>query len=110
MASTAASPACDAVACCPVVTVHVQGELDLATAPRIRECLYDALTLRPTHLVVDLAECPFFDAIGINLLLDVHRHAWRQQARLRLRGCSERHMRLLALMGLHDVFEIEESG
>lgn len=98
----------DQPCCCPVVEVRVQGELDLGTVPAMRERLLDALSLKPEQLVVDLAGCGFFDAIGINMLLDVHRQAWRQQSRLTLRGCSERHMRLFALMRLHEVFDVEE--
>ena len=91
---------------CPTVEVCVRGELDVATVPRMRERLHDALTLRPTHLYVDLTECGFLDACGILLLLDVHRQAWCQGATFVLRGCSPRHRRLLALMGLEDVFDL----
>jgi len=93
--------------CCPVIEVCVQGALDLATVARLSERLYDALSLKPSSLVIDLSQCPFFDAVGINLLVEVHRQAWRQQAAFTLRGCSPRHLRVLALMGLHGVFEVD---
>ena len=93
--------------CCQAVEIQVQGELDLSTVPRMRERLFEALSLRPDRLVVDLSDCTFFDAMGINMLLEVHRQSWRQHADFSLRGCSERHYRLLALMGLRNVFEIE---
>ncbi len=96
--------------CCPVIEVRVQGALDLASVARLSERLYDALSLKPSSLVVDLSQCPFFDAVGINLLVEVHRQAWRQQADFSLRGCSPRHLRVLALMGLHGVFEVDETG
>jgi anti-anti-sigma factor len=88
-----------------VVEVQVQGSLDLTTVERIRSQLLEALDLRPSSLVVDLSGCTFFDATGISMLLDVHRRVWRQHGTLELRGCSERHLRLLALMGLIDVFD-----
>jgi anti-anti-sigma factor len=95
---------------CPEVEVCIKGELDYATVPRTREQLHDALSLHPQRLVVDLAGCTFFDAMGINMLLEVHRQAWRQDAALTLRGCSQRHLRILALMGLHGVFDIDVDG
>jgi anti-anti-sigma factor len=70
--------------------------------------LVEALELKPSCLVVDLSGCSFFDATGISMLLDIHRRAWRQHAALVLRGCSDRHLRLLALMGLIDVFDTGE--
>jgi anti-anti-sigma factor len=95
---------------CPAVEVCITGELDYATVPRMREQLRDALSLRPQRLVVDLSRCTFFDAMGINMLLEVHRQAWRQDAGLTLQGCSPRHLRILALMGLHGVFDIDVDG
>src|SRR6476661_2322260 len=95
------------VACrCRVITVCVQGELDLVSVAATQERLHDALSLGPEALVVDLSACPFFDATGINMLLDVHRLARKQRAVLTLSGCSDRHLRLLALMGLRGVFDV----
>ncbi|MEO6205149.1 MAG: STAS domain-containing protein [Mycobacteriales bacterium] len=92
---------------CPVIEVNVQGELDVSVVPRLREQLIDALSLAPTRLVVDLSACTFFDVSGINLLLEVHRQIWQQDGRLTLRNAQPRHLRLLALMGLRDVFDLE---
>ncbi len=94
---------------CPVVEVRVVEPMDLLTVPALRERLMDALGLAPEHLVVDLSRCSFFDATGINMLLEVHRQAWRQSTRLVLHGCSQQHLRILALMGLLDVFDRGES-
>ncbi len=92
---------------CPVIEIKVQGELDMSVVPRLREQLLDALSLRPTQLIVDLSGCTFFDVSGINVLLDVHRQIWQQDGRLTLRNARTRHLRLLALMGLRDVFAFE---
>ncbi len=95
---------------CPVIEVNVQGELDMTVVPRLREQLADALSLQPTRLVVDLSACTSFDVSGINVLLDVHRQIWQQDGRLTLRNAQARHLRLLALMGLRDVFDLEGSS
>lgn len=100
----------DALAHCPVVLVRVEGGLDVSTVLSMRERLFDALSLSPERLVVDLADCPSFDAAAINMLLDVHCQAWRQHSRLTLRGCSDGHLRVLALMRLHEVFDIEDAA
>jgi anti-anti-sigma factor len=95
---------------CPTIQIQVQGEVDTSTIPRLRERLNDALTLQPVHLYVDLGECTFIGASGVSMLLDAHRKARRQQASLVLRSCGARHLRVLALMGLKDVFDIEGSA
>ena len=93
---------------CPSVEIHVVGDLDLAAAPRLRERLRDALTLRPVHLFVDLEECTFIDATGVAALLEAHRGARRQDASLVLRACGPHHLRIFALMGLRGVFDVED--
>jgi anti-anti-sigma factor len=91
----------------PVIEVLVDDELDIATLPRLRERLEDALSLRPARLVVDLRDCTFLDAQAMTVLLDVHRQAWRQGGLLTLRGCTPQCLRLLSLAGLLDVFDRE---
>jgi anti-anti-sigma factor len=91
----------------PVIEVIVDEELDIATLPRLRERLEDALSLRPARLVVDLRDCTFLDAQAMNVLLDIHRQAWREGGLLTLRGCSAQCLRLLSLAGLLGVFDME---
>lgn len=92
--------------CCRIVEVRVCGELDIAAAPRVQEKMRDALSLCPERLCVDLSPCTFLDAAGIRVLVDAHRLAWRQGTAFSLRGCTERHLRLIGLMGLDEVFDI----
>lgn len=92
---------------CPSIEIHIVGELDLAAAPRLRETLVDALSLKPARLFINLTECTFMDATGVAALLDAHRQARRQDGRLVLRGCGQAQQRILALMGLRGVFDVE---
>lgn len=100
--TTADDPSADTV-------VVVDTELDIATLPQLRERLEDALSTSPGRVVVDLTDCVFLDAQAMNVLLDVHRQAWRQGGRLTLRGCSTQCLRLLALAGLVGVFDLEDA-
>ena len=101
--TTSATPSAD-------VVVRVDTELDIATLPQLRERLELALSTSPARLVVDLTDCAFLDAQAMNVLLDVHREAWRQGSRLTLRGCSPQCLRLLALAGLVGVFDFEDAS
>ena len=54
--------------------LHVQGELDLASAPVLREALISALSANPaTHLVMDLTGVSFMDSTGIGVLAGAHK-------------------------------------
>ncbi|WP_306748086.1 STAS domain-containing protein [Saccharothrix yanglingensis] len=48
----------------------VTGEVDLATAPRLRALLAEQIRLEGPDLVVDLGEVHFFSAAGLNVLVD----------------------------------------
>ena len=52
-----------------VHVVAIQGELDISTAPRVREPLSEAAGDAARPLVVDLTECEFVDSTGLAALL-----------------------------------------
>ncbi len=79
-------------------TVHVAGELDIATAPRLRE----ALTHVHGSLVFDLAQLTFIDAIGIEELARSAR-----DDPLEIRAASPFVRRVLQLVDLEHVIPPE---
>jgi anti-anti-sigma factor len=50
------------------IAVEVRGEIDMATAERLRQVLTDTSHQRPTQLVVDLLYVTFIDSTGIGAL------------------------------------------
>ncbi|GGM75954.1 anti-sigma factor antagonist [Thermopolyspora flexuosa] len=53
--------------------VAVEGELDLFTAPHLREEVRDAIKKDGPTLVLDLSELSFMDSSGLSVLIE----AWR---------------------------------
>jgi anti-anti-sigma factor len=85
-----------------VVTVH--GEVDVATAPRLRTEIA-ALTLgRGQLLVVDLAGVTFCDSSGISALIAASNVAEAAGADVALAAVPARLSRTFALIGLGDFF------
>ncbi|OXM59856.1 STAS domain-containing protein [Amycolatopsis vastitatis] len=86
----------------PVVTVS--GEVDVATAPRLR-AEFGALTLeRGQLLVVDLAGVTFCDSSGISALIAARNLAEEAEAGVALAAVPDRLSRTFALIGLGDFF------
>jgi anti-sigma B factor antagonist len=56
----------------------VEGELDIATAPRMLAALNGAVADMSRPLVVDLSECVFMDSTGLALLINVRRRVVRR--------------------------------
>ena len=49
--------------------VRVAGELDMETAPRLRQCLAEVAARRPSSVCLDLRDLQFIDSTGLSLLV-----------------------------------------
>jgi anti-anti-sigma factor len=57
--------------------LSVEGELDVATAPRMIAALNEAFANLSFPLVVDLSKVDFMDSTGLALLMNAHRRVRR---------------------------------
>ncbi|HEY4276632.1 MAG TPA: STAS domain-containing protein [Conexibacter sp.] len=91
-----------------VVVIGVRGELDLFTAPELRDRLRDASDApeRAAHVVVDLSDCSFVDASGCQALLRAARLLAAQGRRLAIVNVSAGTARILNVMGLDELFPV----
>jgi anti-sigma B factor antagonist len=91
-----------------VLSVH--GELDLATAPALREALLPVLEHENRPVIVDLSEVPFMDSTGLQILVDTHQQLASQKRRFAIVYRQPGQVdRLLALVGLLDVLTVYRS-
>jgi anti-sigma B factor antagonist len=56
----------------------VEGEIDIATSPRLISVLNQAVAGSDSPLVVDLTKVDFMDSTGLALLLNAHRRVMRR--------------------------------
>jgi anti-anti-sigma factor len=82
-----------------VVLLHVAGELDLLTAPRLRESVARALAERPRLLILDLTDVRFLGSAGLSVLINAHENA-RSDTRLRVVAGAPAVLRPLDVTGL----------
>lgn len=73
---------------------------------RLAERLDEAVALRPTEVIVDVAGCETLGATAIALLVDAHRRIRRYGGRMWLRGARPRVRRLLGLSGVEHVLDL----
>jgi anti-anti-sigma factor len=79
--------------------LRVVGELDLATAPELREAI-DRVRQSSELLVLDLAAVEFIDVSGLRVLVTACREAQREGRRLVLTNVSDPVRRIVALARL----------
>lgn len=85
--------------------VSVQGELDLATAPRLKWMLMDAIDTGHHRLVVDLTEATFMDSMTLSVLVTVKR-TLGEEPRLAIVCTRENLLQIFEFAGLDGVFAI----
>ncbi|WP_449727642.1 STAS domain-containing protein [Cellulomonas avistercoris] len=89
--------------------VHVSGEIDVASADRLRERIAVLLADGRTDLVVDLTAVTFMDSTGLGLLVGTLKRVRIAGGRLELVVDSERLLKVFRITGLTQVFTIHGS-
>lgn len=82
-------------------TVSVFGELDQATAPKLRSALTEAFG-GGTAVLVDLSDCDFIDSTGLSLLVEAKRKLADDERRFGVCCPDDDVRRLLALTGIDE--------
>jgi anti-sigma B factor antagonist len=80
--------------------VSVYGELDVATAPDMREQLIELVNEGRAHLVLDLSGVDFLDSTGLGMIVSALKRARTHGGDLRLVSTESRITRLFEITGL----------
>ena len=86
--------------------VAVAGEVDVATAPRLRTETLAVLSEGHDRVVLDLEAVDFLDSTGLGVLIGVLRRINAAGGRLRVVCSTPRILDLFALTGLDRVFDL----
>ena len=89
--------------------VDVSGEIDVYTAPVLREQLANLVDSGRTDLVVDLTAVKFMDSTGLGVLVGVLKKVRGHDGRLQLVIDSERLLKVFRITALTQVFTIHET-
>jgi anti-sigma B factor antagonist len=91
------------------VVVAPVGDLDLATAPALREMLIELVAAGMVRVVVDLADVTFIDSSGLGILVGAAKRLEAANGRLAIRNPRPQAQQVLELTGLDEVLGMEES-
>jgi anti-sigma B factor antagonist len=89
--------------------LSLSGEIDIATAPRVRERLYALLAEGKEKLVVDLDDVGFLDSTGLGVLVGVLKRVRTQGGELRLVCTQPRIVKVFEITRLDSAFAIFDS-
>jgi anti-sigma B factor antagonist len=89
--------------------VDVEGEIDVYTAPRLRELLIELVNSRYYQLVVNMEKVEFLDSTGLGVLVGGLKRVRAHDGSLDLVCTQERILKIFRITGLTKVFGIHDT-
>jgi anti-sigma B factor antagonist len=92
-----------------IEVIDVQGEIDIYTAPRLRELLIDLVSKNNYQLVVNMDKVEFLDSTGLGVLVGGLKRVRAHDGSLDLVCTQERILKIFRITGLTKVFAIHQT-
>jgi anti-sigma B factor antagonist len=89
--------------------VEVGGEIDVYTAPKLRECISGLVDAGQRQIIVDLEQVEFMDSTGLGVLVGALKRVRTVDGNLDLVCTQERLLKIFRITGLSKVFPIHDS-
>ena len=93
----------------PYTVLAVKGEVDVYTAPRLREKLVELVSQDKLQVIVDLEGVDFLDSTGLGVLVGGLKRLRSHDGDLGLVCSQPRVLKVFEITGLTKVFEIHDS-
>ena len=91
-----------------VAVVEVSGEVDVYTAPTLRQHLRDATTAGTKRIVVDMTNVKFLDSTGLGVLVGAMGRVRETDGDMRLVVTSDHILKVLRITGLDALIPVDE--
>jgi anti-sigma B factor antagonist len=89
--------------------IAVSGEIDVATAPQLRECLHRVIAEGGNTVVLDLLGVTFLDSTALGVLVGALKRCRELRGYLHVVVADPRIMKIFEITGLTNVFTITDS-
>ena len=92
-----------------IEVVDVEGEIDVYTAPRLRELLIELVNKGHFRLIVNMEKVEFLDSTGLGVLVGGLKRVRAHDGSLDLVCTQERILKIFRITGLTKVFGIHDT-
>jgi anti-sigma B factor antagonist len=89
--------------------VSLRGEIDVYTAPRLRQSLIDLVEAGKTDILVDMSKVDFLDSTGLGVLVGGLKRVKAQDGSLEIVATQDKILKIFEITGLSKVFPIHDS-
>ena len=86
--------------------LDLEGEVDVYTAPLLRQEIMDQVDSGVKHLLVNLEKVEYLDSTGLGILIGGVKRMKEQEGSLKLIGPSARITRIFEITGLNRIFDV----
>lgn len=90
-----------------VTTLAVKGEVDVYTAPKMKEKLLPLCEQSRHKIVVDLSGVSYMDSTGLGVFIAAYKCSLECESELVLTGMTSRVSRLLNITGIDELIQVD---
>jgi len=87
----------------------LRGEIDVYTAPRLRQAIIDLVEAGERDIIVDMAKVDFLDSTGLGVLVGGLKRLKSAEGRLSIVATEDKILKIFEITGLNKVFPISAS-
>lgn len=93
----------------PFELIEVGGEVDVYTAPKLREAIAASIDEGRTRLIIDVQQVKFLDSTGLGVLVGALKRVRGEGGSLDIVCTQERIAKIFQITGLDKVFGLHDS-
>jgi anti-sigma B factor antagonist len=87
----------------------VRGEIDVYTAPRLRQAIVDLVDAGSTNLVIDMEKVDFLDSTGLGVLVEGLKRVRTRGGDLSIVVTQDKIIKIFEITGLNKAFSLHTS-
>lgn len=92
-----------------VYNLKIIGEIDIYTAPKLKEHLANIEKAEGMEVELDLSEVNYMDSTGLGIFVGFYKEVKANNGKLVIKGLNQRLYRLFEITGLSEIMDIEQS-
>ncbi|MFD2132076.1 STAS domain-containing protein [Pseudogracilibacillus auburnensis] len=87
--------------------VRLTGEIDVYTAPKLKDKLLPLTEKEGNKIKIDLANTTYLDSTGLGVFISAYKSTKQNNSNLKLIHVRDRVLRLFQVTGLHEIMNLE---
>jgi anti-sigma B factor antagonist len=87
----------------------LRGEIDVYTAPRLRQAIIDLVDGGASHIIIDMSAVDFLDSTGLGVLVGGLKRVRVKDGSLSIVTSQDKILKIFDITGLNKVFPIHDS-